>query len=285
MCFRDKWHELCLIKVIPIVVCNLSRGVVLVVKEGVIRCLLYTLTVVWGVACSFVVSASEEVIFAAGEYPPYVSESAEGYGIAAQIVGEACRRANLTLTLKFMPWSRAEHDTAESKYLGSISWVRTPEREKRFAYSRYPIVLGGTPSVAFYKRSMFPKPPVINSWADFAKLDVVGVNSYWYKEFLEQAGVKAFYVNSAELAWKLLELDRKAIFIDSLATGLIESKKYIPKQAGDIAYVSLEFDKNDGYIIYPLNNPDAAKIRDKLDVALEAMTKDGTIRRMNMLNK
>lgn len=246
--------------------------------------LSHMLIVLLGLAYSLGVLAAEEVVFAAGEYPPYLSETAEGFGVAAQIVTEACRRANIKSTLNFMPWSRAEYDTAQGKYIASIAWVRTPEREKRFAYSRYPVVIG-TPSAAFYKRSMFAKPPVINSWADLAKLDVVGVNSYWYKEYFENAGVKAFYVSNAELAWKLLELDRKAIYVDSLKTGLIESKKFIPQHANEIEYVSLAFDKTDGYIIYPLNNPQAAKLRDKLDAALESMTKDGTISKMNAVNR
>jgi polar amino acid transport system substrate-binding protein len=237
------------------------------------------LIVLLGATCSFGVLAEDEVVFATGEYPPYLSESADGFGTSAKIVTEACRRANLKLTLKFMPWSRAEHDTLQGKYIASVAWGRTPDREKQFAYSRFPVVMGA-PSAAFYKRAKFVTPPVIKTWADFSNLDVVGVNSYWYKEYFENAGVKAFYVSSAELAWKLIDVDRKAIYVDSLSTGLIEAKKYMPDHAGELAYVLLPFDDPNSYIIYPRNNVQAIKLKEKLDTALESMAKDGTLYKM-----
>lgn len=232
-------------------------------------------------SCSAGVSA-EEVIFATGEYPPFLSEHAPNFGISARIVSEAARRANITPIFKFMPWPRAEHDTAQGKYVASIGWSRTPMREKTFSFSRYPVIIGA-PTAAFYKRARFEKPPAINGWRDFAQFDVVGVTSYWYKELFENAGVNVFYVSNSELAWQLIAMDRKTIYVDTLLTGLEEGKKVMGQQFDDIEHVTLPFDDPSCYIMYPLNNVKSAKLKERLDTALELMAKDGTLDKMAKL--
>lgn len=229
-------------------------------------------------SCSVGASA-EDIIFATGEYPPYISENAPGLGTSAQIVKEACRRANLNPVFKFMPWSRVEHDTAEGKYIASFVWARTPEREKRFTFSRYPVAMGA-PTAAFYKRKMFAEPPTIKSWSDFAHFKVVGIHSYWNKEYYQNAGADVFYVNTSEVAWKMIGLDRRVIYVDNLSTGLIEAKKYIPEHFNEIDHVVLLFDNPHSYIMYPLNNVQSAKLKERLDAALESMAKDGTLDKM-----
>jgi polar amino acid transport system substrate-binding protein len=228
------------------------------------------------------VGAEEEVVFAVGEYPPFLSKDAPHYGISAKVVAEASRRAHLTPVFKFMPWPRAEHDTAQGKYLASVGWARTPMREKTFSFSRYPVIIGA-PTAAFYKRSRFTQHPMINSWKDLAALDVVGVNAYWYKEFFENAGVRAYYVSSAELAWQLIAMDRKAVYVDGLSTGLVEGKKALGKSFDDISYILLPFDDPNSYIMYSQNNVKAASLRNRLDTALESMAKDGTLDKLAQL--
>lgn len=49
---------------------------------------------------------AEEIEFATGEYPPYISESLEGKGVVSKVVTEACRWAGIEANITFYPWAR-----------------------------------------------------------------------------------------------------------------------------------------------------------------------------------
>jgi polar amino acid transport system substrate-binding protein len=81
------------------------------------------------------VGAEEVVVFAVGEWAPYVGASLPDYGSAARTVRAACEAAGLRPKFEFYPWLRAELRVRDGLAFGSFPYQRIPEREGNFLFS------------------------------------------------------------------------------------------------------------------------------------------------------
>lgn len=57
-------------------------------------------------ACCAPLVAQETVRIAVGEWPPYLSENARHYDVAAHIVGEVFQASGMKVEVDFLPWAR-----------------------------------------------------------------------------------------------------------------------------------------------------------------------------------
>lgn len=113
-------------------------------------------------ACSTPLVAQETVRIAVGEWPPYLSENALHYGVAAHIVEEAFQASGMNVEVDFLPWARVLVYVESGQYDASILWVKTQERETSFLFSD--VVLEGE-AVFFYHKDN----PLI--WQEFEDLN------------------------------------------------------------------------------------------------------------------
>ncbi|WP_269583167.1 substrate-binding periplasmic protein [Roseibium sp. Sym1] len=74
------------------------------------------------------------VRIAVGEWPPYFSEAAEGYGTYAQVVTRAFELEGIEVQYGFFPWKRALLETQEGRWPVSAGWGRTADREPYFHF-------------------------------------------------------------------------------------------------------------------------------------------------------
>lgn len=74
------------------------------------------------------------VRIAVGDWPPYFSETAEGYGTYAQVVTRAFELQGLEVEYGFFPWKRALLETKKGRWDASAGWGRTAEREPFFHF-------------------------------------------------------------------------------------------------------------------------------------------------------
>lgn len=79
--------------------------------------------------------ATESIELSIGEWPPYVSEKMENYGIAAHIVTEAFAISGVDTNYSFFPWNRAYFLAKEGRSNGTLPWIKTADRETYFDYS------------------------------------------------------------------------------------------------------------------------------------------------------
>lgn len=86
-------------------------------------------------ACCSPLVAQETVRIAVGEWPPYLSENAQHYGVAAHIVEEAFQASDMKVEIDFLPWARVLVYVESGQYDASILWVKTQEREASFLFS------------------------------------------------------------------------------------------------------------------------------------------------------
>lgn len=79
-------------------------------------------------------ACANPVRIAVGDWPPYFSETAEGYGTYAQVVTRAFELEGLEVEYGFFPWKRALLETKEGRWDASAGWGRTEEREPFFHF-------------------------------------------------------------------------------------------------------------------------------------------------------
>ncbi|MEE4010441.1 transporter substrate-binding domain-containing protein [Roseibium sp. FZY0029] len=79
-------------------------------------------------------ATTDTVKIAVGEWPPYFSENAEGYGTYAQVVTRAFELEGITVEYGFFPWKRALLQTQSGLWDASAGWGKTSEREPFFHF-------------------------------------------------------------------------------------------------------------------------------------------------------
>ncbi len=72
---------------------------------------------------------------AIGEWPPFVSENLEHYGLAARIVTEAFAAVGNDVRYRFYPWKRAYLETTQGDQDATAIWTKTPDREGEVLFS------------------------------------------------------------------------------------------------------------------------------------------------------
>lgn len=70
-----------------------------------------------------------------GEFPPFLTEEKEGYGVASRIVTEAFAASGYLVNYGFFPWKRALVLAERGEWDGSVVWSWSEERSESFLYS------------------------------------------------------------------------------------------------------------------------------------------------------
>jgi ABC-type amino acid transport substrate-binding protein len=236
------------------------------------------ITVLLMLATSLSLTAvAEEIEFAIGEYPPYISENLEGYGVVTQVVVEACRRAGLNPVFRFYPWARAYARVVSGQARASFLWLVTDERRKQVNFGEQHLHEGAT--VAFYKKSLFPQAIQFASYSDLARYRVVGVKGYWYEsEFMKVGRTYVHYVTDDATALKILDSGRADAYIADELTGKHVASQVLGTKAEGIGYVKLQQNTRKSYIIF--HKVGTKQVQARLDRALQSMHEDGTSNRL-----
>lgn len=109
---------------------------------------------------------TSRVRIAVGEWPPYFSEEADGYGTYAQVVTRAFGLAGIEVDYGFFPWKRAFLETQEGRWPVSAGWGKTPEREPYFHFCD-PVLVQR--EQFFYSTD---RPVAAEDWQDLAGLSL-----------------------------------------------------------------------------------------------------------------
>ena len=116
-----------------------------------------------------------------GEFPPYLTEEREGFGLASRIVSEAFAESGYKVEYGFFPWKRAYVLAEVGDWDGTVVWSWSAERAQDFVYSD-PVV--ATKEVFFHLRSRE------FSWQEYADLKDLRIGAtigYFYGEAFKQA--------------------------------------------------------------------------------------------------
>ncbi|MFW6084361.1 MAG: hypothetical protein ACODAA_04035 [Gemmatimonadota bacterium] len=132
----------------------------------------------------------EPIELAVGEWRPFVSSWARGYGPIPVLVTEVLGRIGYRPRYVFMPWGQVERmvgrNEGRSGPRGMLPFRRTPEREGAFYVSERPLFCSCMR--VFYNRRKVPGDPVLRSGDDLRPLNpayVEAAGGYRYPRGLE----------------------------------------------------------------------------------------------------
>lgn len=154
---------------------------------------------------------------AIGEWPPFVSENLQHYGLAARIVTEAFDAVGNDVKYRFYPWKRAYLETTQGDQDATAIWTRTPQREDEVFFSE-PVLVAN--KVFFHLES------TEFDWDSISDLEgytVGATRGYGYgDEFdlaVEEGRINVEYVDSDLQNFKKLILGRIDLFPMTKAVG------------------------------------------------------------------
>ena len=97
--------------------------------------------------------AEKTIVLSLGEWAPYMSESADGYGLTSRVVTAAFKEVGYNVEYAWMPWKRAFESAKDGKkYAGSPGWPINEERQIDFLFSTEPLLVSKT--VFFYRKDL-----------------------------------------------------------------------------------------------------------------------------------
>jgi polar amino acid transport system substrate-binding protein len=226
-------------------------------------------------------AADGEVVFAVGEWAPYVGESLPGHGYAASIVRAACGAAGLRARFEFYSWPRAEARVAEGLAFATFPFVSLPEREERFFLSE--AVLRS--SIAILRSTENPASGTLNYSGDPMAFvgRVVGTTAGTkaVSEPLRKAGVAVEETDTIDLS--LLKLDRGRIdFVVEERIVLIDAvRRLFPRGAARFAFLERGFLDTRGYrLLVSRKYPGARVLLERFNAGLAAIIDNGTADRI-----
>ncbi|OZG75467.1 amino acid ABC transporter substrate-binding protein [Hahella sp. CCB-MM4] len=195
---------------------------------------MFLVTSMFLVTAASNVRAEETARIAIGEWPPYLSVELPHYGVAAHIVEESFRAADLQVEFGFFPWNRVAQYVEDGTWDTSILWVETEERKKIYLFSD--VVFEGT-AVFFHRKE---RPLSWNTYQDFEGLKFGGLMSATYPWFedakLAGVSMKMEKVSDEGLNFaKLLSGRIDAFSLDKLV-GLYILQRQLPYVMDHISY-------------------------------------------------
>jgi len=177
---------------------------------------LWTTLLAWlGLLLAVPASAEQVVEIATGEWPPYTSATAPGFGLHARRVERVLAAAGYRVRFRFLPWNRAYARTVAGEYPATFSWYRSRARVDELLFPETPIAVVGIN--AYYARSRFPNGLRAENLEDLAAqgLKFVGVESYWYARELKALSAEIEFVPEGRMVWRMLASGRADIAIEA----------------------------------------------------------------------
>jgi polar amino acid transport system substrate-binding protein len=219
----------------------------------------------------FAATAAPAMTFTTEDYPPFNLKGADGKvsGISTEIVQEALKRAGLTASFELLPWERALDMAKKQADTCVYSAVRNAEREKLFKWVG---PLTGDQITLFAKAD---STITLASVADAKKYKIGAYNGDAYGDFAEKQGLKLDRVPSDVQNMPKLTSGRIDLWVSGAKSGPYKAVH----EGGGIKIKPLLplGDPKDSQMYLACNPGVADDVIKKLNDAVEAVKKDGTV--------
>lgn len=224
-------------------------------------------------------AGSEPLRLATLEYPPYITETTDGaQGLVVDVVKAAFARIGQPIQIEFFPIARGQLRLLNGQADAFFSIKKTPEREKTMLFTRKALM---TQDYVFFVRkgSSSRFNGNFESMAD-AKIGLVMATSYGGRfDAAAQAGTfkRLEPVTSHETNFRKLLAGRIDAVICSRLVGLY----YLDRLAGlkEVAIDGPVVETTLSYLAFS-RQQDFSALAARFDEALEAMERDGSLKRM-----
>ncbi|WP_269531874.1 ABC transporter substrate-binding protein [Chitinimonas sp. BJYL2] len=82
------------------------------------------------------VSAEPLPLVTGNDYAPFADQKLPEGGMTVELVKAALKESKVEFAIHWQPWARGLHETRSGKFAATFPYLKTPEREQDFLYSR-----------------------------------------------------------------------------------------------------------------------------------------------------
>lgn len=206
---------------------------------------------------------------AATNYQPYFAEDTPGHGPVSQLVLEAFALRGIKADICFMPWPRAEKDSAEAKYHGLIGGWDTAARREQFHYSS---------ALYLNQLKLFAKADIsalkLSQLSHTARLLGL-VRGYAYPQKVQQLGFNIQTVISDEELVKMLLINRVDAILADEGTALYWFRHFGPVGGEEMFSHPEIIDSKALHLLFPKNSADSVYLLQEFEQGLAQLQASG----------
>lgn len=219
--------------------------------------------------------ANEVTQFANGEWPPYMSQDLPYGGFASRIVYEAYALSGINIQYKWLPWKRALTEAEKGLVDGTVGWIFSKERDKKFLFSN-PVF--SQEMVFFHLKKYSFDWEKIEDLRNIKIGATIGYGDYG-EAFIQaeaSAVIKVERVRTDEQNFGKLLTGRIQVFPLAKEVGdYILKKKFKPQQAESITYNKKPIHIQKYYILFSKRKKNSLLLQQKFNEGLEVLIKSG----------
>lgn len=215
---------------------------------------------------------------ATGEWPPLVSQQLPDQGPFTTVIREAFRRMGTEVSVRFVPWRRAEALLAAGEIWACYPYTPTSDRQAQFLFSDE---ISVTESRFFVHRG--GKLPDGFRWTTFGDLKpflVGGVRGYWYESAFSSAGVSVDYAATDDENFAKLASGRVDLILLNGMVGWNTLHRLFPDREREFAVLPGAVHPTSLRLMVSKTFPGAQGILPRFNHALATMVADGTVARL-----
>ena len=225
--------------------------------------------------------ASEHILIATEEYPPYCSQNLKEQGIDCHIVRQAFQRVHVDVTFKFYPGARS-YDLAETgKIIATLPWAKRKDRDRSFLYSDAVITV--QPEHYFYlKKNKQDWSGDLSDFQFIKKKRIGAIIGHNYGEKFQEAEknktISVTRVSKPQQAFQMLVLNRIDAVICKQDVGEYELNHCIKAaERALIESTSAQLNQtSQDYMLFSRKHPHGERLQTLFNTGLKSIREDGT---------
>jgi polar amino acid transport system substrate-binding protein len=217
---------------------------------------------------------------ATDHWPPFYSDKLEGGGILTEIAKEAFKSVGKEMKLTYLPWKRAEKDSADGNYDGLFGCWFSEKRNKVFSFPK-PIFESKTHFFTYGSKKV-----KFSSLTDLKNLRIGTMRGYQYsKDFDNAKFLNKNPVDKHVQMFKMLKTGRTDIFLESKLVTLFKLKIVMPGEVQNFKIVEPALTSGKLFIGFSKKNPRHLELVKNFNEGLEKIKKNGTYKKILEKNR
>lgn len=218
---------------------------------------------------------SDKLVLAIGEWAPYTTENAEGYGICTEVVTEVLKTIDINFEYRFYPWERALKMVESGVDWASFPWYYTEDRADVYHYSDD---IWKSSHMLFYHKT---SAKINNGNISYDKLEDLklykfgGVRGYFYEKIFSDEAYNYEMTGSLENVIQMLSNDRIDFFIEDEEVGWQAIKRILPDNVHEFDTLKKPVKEEKMYLLVSKKYPDSTEILKRFNDALWTIKANG----------
>lgn len=218
----------------------------------------------------------KEIELITGEWPPFVTEKEEGYGISSEIITAAFNEVGIKTNYKFYPWKRGLNMVEEGEAFGTFPYLMTEDRKDKFIYTK---PLNDSTGNLFYYKPNHKKSDFV--WeGDYNTLrphKIAEIQGYNTNKDVRKAGAGDLleYAENEEIAFNKMIHGRTDLVVQNYIAGWQIIKEHFPDEVDNFDILDYPTDRAYHYILVSKKYPKAEKLTDKFNKGLDMIVENG----------